>query len=205
MSLLASVARKTLAVPIVYRTFGLLTGGPAGRTRFADEYIRAKNGDRVLDIGCGPADILPHLPDVEYTGFDANAEYIETASRVHGARGTFYCKRVSDETLPEGAQYDLVLAIGLLHHLDDAEAEHLFRLAHGALAPGGRLITLDGVYVDGQSRAARYLISRDRGQHVREEKGYLDLAKRVFARVRPAVSSNLLRIPYTHLILECVR
>jgi SAM-dependent methyltransferase len=204
MSLLAP-ARKLLAVPFVYRTFGRLTGGVAGRVRFARDHIRARPGQRLLDIGCGPADILPHLPGVDYTGFDASEDYIATAKRVHGDKGQFYAKRVSEETLAGSDKFDVVLAIGLIHHLDDAEAEHLFRLAHGALAPGGRFVTLDCVYTDTQSRAARYIISRDRGEHVRDEKGYLDLAKRVFTKVTPSVYSDLLRIPYTHLILECER
>lgn len=205
MSRLAPIARTMLAVPIVYRTFGWLTGAVAGRERFAHEHIRARAGDRVLDIGCGPADILPHLPDVDYTGFDASPAYIATAERVHGSRGKFSCKRVSEETLPEKGIFDIVLAIGLIHHLDDAEAEHFYRLAHSALAPGGRLITNDPVFVDGQSRVARYLISRDRGDHVRNEKAYLEIARRVFTSVAPAIVSDHLRIPYTHLILECQR
>ena len=39
--------------------------------------------------------------------------------------------------MTETAQYDLVLAIGVLHHLDDEQAEEFLNLARSALKPGG--------------------------------------------------------------------
>jgi SAM-dependent methyltransferase len=39
--------------------------------------------------------------------------------------------------------YDIVMAFGVLHHLDDAEGRELFRGARRALKPGGRFVTLD--------------------------------------------------------------
>ncbi len=45
------------------------------------------------------------------------------------------------------------------------------RLARAALRPGGRLVTADGCYLDGQSRIARLLLKMDRGRHVRTEAG----------------------------------
>ena len=199
-----ALARRVLAVPLAYRAFSALVGGAAGRDVFVRDHVRARPGDRVLDVGCGPADIVGHLPDVDYTGFDMSAEYIATAKKSWGRRrARFYQKRVSEESLAEHSGFDVVLAIGLLHHLDDLEAAHLLELARAALVPGGRLVTLDGVFTRSQSAAARYLISRDRGRYVRDERGYLALAERVFPRVIPTVRSDLMRIPYTHLILEC--
>jgi len=195
-------------MPFVYRTFARLMAGDAARIIFAEEHIRARDNERLLDIGCGPADIFPHLPRVDYTGFDANPDYIATATRNYGCdRARFYCQRVNDEVPATGTrrEFDIVLASAILHHLDDAEAEHLFRVAHAALKPEGRLVTLDCVYAPGQSPIARYLISRDRGQHVRDARGYLDIASRVFSRVVPIVRHDLMRIPYTHLILDCTK
>lgn len=197
-----SVLNKVLGVPVVYRSWGRLVGG-GDRGRFAREHIRAREGQRVLDIGCGPADILQWLPRVDYTGFDANPDYITTATKNYGDRGRFYCQRVSEQSLSDHQGFDIVLALGIVHHLDDEEAEKLFRLALVALVPGGRLVTLDGVFVKGQNPIARLIISRDRGEHVRDEAGYRRIADRVFSKVKPAVRSDLLRIPYTHLIMEC--
>lgn len=195
---------RVLAVPAVYRAWGRFVGGK-NRGAFAHDYVRARAGDRVLDIGCGPADVLQYLPDVDYTGFDINPEYIATATRNYGDRGRFYCQRVNEESLGNHEGFDIVLASGILHHLDDGEAEKLVNLAHTALKPGGRLITLDGVFVHDQSALARFIISRDRGEFVRDERGYRDLAARLFTRIDATIRTDLIRIPYTHLILECVK
>jgi hypothetical protein len=95
--------------------------------------------------------------------------------------------------------------VGILHHLDDGEALQLFHLAQTALKPGGRLITLDGVFVQKQSPCARYIISKDRGQNVRTQQGYLQLASQVFSTITTSIRHDLLRIPYTHIILECMK
>ena len=92
-----------------------------------------------------------------------------------------------------------------VHHLEDEEAKQLFQIAHDALKPGGKLVTVDGVWTRDQSPAARWLLARDRGEHVRSEPEYVGIASRVFGRVKPTVRHDLLRIPYSHMILECVR
>jgi cyclopropane fatty-acyl-phospholipid synthase-like methyltransferase len=40
-------------------------------------------------------------------------------------------------TLRSSSHFDIVLAIGVLHHLDDAEVLQLFKIAHAALKNGG--------------------------------------------------------------------
>jgi len=105
----------------------------------------------------------------------------------------------------EQQKADLVLAIGILHHLDDSHARALMRTAHAALKPGGRFISLDGAYVDGQSAIAHGLIARDRGQSIRTPDAYQALAEAEFGAVKGQVRDDMLYVPYTHYIMECVR
>lgn len=168
-------------------------------------HVRAQKGDRILDIGCGPADVLAFLPDVSYVGFDASPRYVAAARRRFGDRGEFHCRDVTEAEVDVRAAFDIVLATGVLHHLDDAKVVHLFRLAHQALVPGGRLVTLDGCYTEHQSFGARTILSWDRGKYVRTESAYVALARAVFDDVAVTIRSDLLRIPYTHIILECKR
>lgn len=186
-----------------YSWFARIMGANQGRRLYIDRYIRPRVGDRILDIGCGPADILEALPEVEYHGFDLSADYIESARKRFGARGHFHVEAVNAELVKKYSGFDLVLATGVLHHLTDLEAVDLFRVAHTALKPGGRLVTLDGCFERGQSLIARQMLRNDRGKYVREEAAYLALARQVFLEVKPVVTSDLLRVPYTHLILEC--
>lgn len=196
--------RRVLGSSFAYRTFTRLIGARRLRKFYSGKHIRALDKMAVLDIGCGPGDILEYLPDVDYTGFDINGEYIEAAIRRFGNRGKFICADVND-IVKEKKTYDIVLANGILHHLPDKEASRLMRLARSCLTPGGRFVSLDGCYKDGQSAIGRYLLQNDRGKYVRLQQGYKDLAKDVFSIVDTYIYDDLLRIPYVHIIMECAR
>ena len=187
----------------VYRWTQRILGGEAVHRYFVDRHVRARPGDRLLDIGCGPAQILERLPSVGYVGVDLNPRYIATAQARYGERGVFVCQSVSQMAIEHPHSFDLVLAHGLIHHLENTEAQQLFETAALALKPGGRFVTMDGCFVPGQSKVAQWMLKNDRGQFVRNEEGYLALANRVFPEVRAIVRHDLLRIPYTHIMLEC--
>ncbi|MGH0033413.1 MAG: class I SAM-dependent methyltransferase [Myxococcota bacterium] len=198
--------RAILVSPAMFRLFKRLVFPLRGRMRFMQEHVRPREGDRVLDVGCGLGDVLEDLPPVDYHGFDLSRAYVETARRRYGDRGRFVCAAVSELSLGElEGTCDIVLANGLLHHLGDGDARALLRAASAALRPGGRVVTYDPCYVEGQSRMARRLVSKDRGRHVRSAEGYLRLVGEVFPESTHAVYHDLLRIPYTHLVVEGTR
>jgi SAM-dependent methyltransferase len=196
--------RSALAVPAAYNLWWNLVGGPAFARGLVRDYLQPRVGARILEIGCGPGTIVGYLPQVEYLGFDLSSKYIEMA-RKRFPQAQFVCERVSQFSLARKQSFDAVLALGIVHHLDDQEARQLFQIAYDALKSGGRLITLDGVWTNDQSPAARWLLARDRGEYVRNEAGYVNIASQVFANVRASVRHDLIRIPYSHLILECIR
>ena len=196
---------RILDIPKVFNVFTRIISGDV-LTVFVKDYVRPERGNKILDIGCGPADILSHLPKVEYVGLDMNAAYIDYAQKRYGNKGRFIAQRVSqgllDAISPLG--FDLVLAKGVLHHLPDEEAIQLFEIARTALKPGGRLVTFDGCYVKGQSRLKRFILSRDRGNYVRTREAYFDLASTLFKDINVSIHHDLIRIPYTHIIMECI-
>jgi SAM-dependent methyltransferase len=194
--------RSILALPAIYRLFGRLIAGNT-RAIYVRDYIRPKPGDRVFDIGCGPGDILSYLPEVHYVGIDIEPKYIDAARARFGARGEFHCEDVSDAVVREAGSFDIVLANGVLHHLNDTEARKLLSLARLALKPSGRLITFDGCFVPGQSRLARWLLRMDRGHFVRSPEAYIALAAEVFGEVHSHIRHDLLRVPYTINLLVC--
>jgi cyclopropane fatty-acyl-phospholipid synthase-like methyltransferase len=195
--------RKLLSFSPVYRAFQDLMGGNA-RREYVRLYLQPAPGMRVLDIGCGPGDILRYLdPSIQYTGVDLSPAYIAHARKNFGDRGRFLNESVNDLTLREPASFDRVMANGLFHHLDDAEARQLLDVAQRALKPAGRFVSIDCCYEAGQSAIARYLINKDRGNHVRRRAEYVALAREVFPDATYEIRHNLARVPYTHLIMMC--
>jgi SAM-dependent methyltransferase len=181
-----------------------MMGGESVWRVYLAGYVKPAPGDKILDIGCGPADVLNYLPAVNYTGLDISPEYIRSANQRYGARGRFCCGDVGLAAIEgEHGTFDLVLVTGVIHHLDDAQAARLFDLARLALRPTGRLVTFDGCYAPQQSPIARWLLARDRGKFVRTREEYLRLASARFSKVEPHLRHDLLRLPYTHLIMRC--
>jgi SAM-dependent methyltransferase len=191
----------------LYRLLPRLLLRSSTRRRVVRDILRPYPGCRILDIGCGPADILEDLPEDigAYHGFDMNPGYIEAARRRWGSRGCFECQRMDEASLPEKGSFDIVLAIGIVHHLDDRDAGRLFGVAHHALRPGGWLVTYDNVYIENQNPLARWLIARDRGRAVRTREGYEALARQRFHDVESDILHDTLRLPYTVLAMRCVR
>ena len=195
-----------LSHPAVYGAVQDLLGAERSRARLCADHLRVRPGDVVVDVGCGPAQILDHLPrEIAYHGFDLSPAYIAAARARYGDRGSFHCADVGDLAATPLPPCNVAFAIGLLHHLDDRDARALLARLHDRLAPGGRLVTVDPAYWPGQSRIARSIIRRDRGQHVRTGPGYRALVEGVFPRVALVRRDDLLRIPYSHAILECTR
>jgi ubiquinone/menaquinone biosynthesis C-methylase UbiE len=197
--------RSVLSISSFYTLFQRLVGANSAYSIFSQNYIRSVVGDRILDIGCGPADILAYLPEVEYVGFDASDKYINTAKKRYGNKGSFIRGLVSANNLEYQSYFNIVLVMGVLHHLSDPEVKHLFELAHTVLKPKGRLICIEPCFVDNQSHCARWIISKDRGQNVRNKEDYLLLASNSFPNISCNIRHDLLRIPYTHVIMECIK
>lgn len=195
--------RAILSHAIVYDIFQNIMGAKKSRQELVKRYIRPERGCRILDIGCGTADILEYLPaDVEYWGVDSSELYITAANRRFGNRGNFKCIQIGESTLSDLSKFDIVLALGVLHHLDDALAINLIKLAHLVLKSGGRLVTVDPVLVPDQNILARFLIRNDRGQNVRNGHEYELLAMSSFSNIKSVIRHQKW-IPYTNWIMEC--
>lgn len=195
--------KAILSNPKIYDLFQNIMGADVIRQELVSDFIRPKENFRILDIGCGTARILDYLPkDVSYYGFDLSQIYIDDAIARYGNRGNFNCALVEQATIDSLEPFDAVIAVGILHHLDNPQAIALMRLAHSSLKHGGRLITIDPTLLDEQNMIAKYLVKNDRGQNVRSPEDYYLLPNRIFTKVTGLVKHRAF-IPYTHWIMEC--
>lgn len=194
--------KAILSHPFIYEALQTIMGAHKARQSFVTNFVKPFTGMKVLDVGCGPADILSYLPDVPYWGFDISESYINQARNKYGQRGKFYCKELRLPDLEELPLFDVVFAIGLIHHLEDTEATEVLQLAAKALKDGGRLLTIDPCLDPSQNRISRFLVRNDRGQNVRDKAGYGALVGSIFQSSRIEVRHRDW-VPYTHCFMEC--
>jgi SAM-dependent methyltransferase len=158
----------------------------------------------ILDLGCGTGEFLSFVPGCRYVGIDLHDKYIKRAQKMFGGLSTFIVGSAEEAPVLCHERFHIVVCFGLLHHLDDSAVLKTLDGARTLLEPGGRLVTIDPCYVEGQAKFAKFLIGRDRGEFVRDMLGYVDLCSTVFGGdVRHEIRHDLLRIPYSHCILEC--
>jgi SAM-dependent methyltransferase len=193
--------RRTLSNVGLYIAVQKGIGADRVRYRCLDE-AELKPGDRVLDVGCGPAYYFDRLPEVDYVGFDTSEPYVRYARKHFGDRGEFRCEILTADHLTDLGQFDAVLLFGLLHHLSDQQCSTLLDLAARALAPGGRVISCDPVLHHGQNRVSRWMSENDRGEFVRRPEAYDAMAQVSFGDRETRVLDTLSRIPTSHYMMR---
>ena len=148
----ANIRRYSMPGPVSYD----LAAGLLFRDRYreiasaiADE---VPAGSRLLDVGCGPGEVLNRLatlaPGIETTGLDVDEAMIDRAERkaartvARGARTrpSFVVADVATMPFPD-ASFDVVVSSYAVHHWPDRHAglAEMMRV----LRPGGRAIVWD--------------------------------------------------------------
>ncbi|MEV4349811.1 class I SAM-dependent methyltransferase [Actinoplanes sp. NPDC049596] len=106
-------------------------------------------GHRVLEIGCGPGDLLVRLgrrvPEADLTGIDPDPAALRRARRKAARRGApvrFTLAYADELPLPDDS-VDRVLSSYMLHHLDEEPQVAAMREVRRVLRPGGELHLVD--------------------------------------------------------------
>lgn len=104
------------------------------------DYI--KDGDKVLDLGCGNGRMAELFKEknMDYTGADNSERLIEIAKKSHKGRSRFVVADALNLPFPEN-HFDKILSVAVLHHIPSEEYRLRFlKEAHRVLKPGGLLI-----------------------------------------------------------------
>lgn len=115
------------------------------RRELVAEHLRAvRPGELVLEVGCGPGDVVGALararPDARFVGVDLDAAMVGHAREAHPApNASFECLDLV--AAPLGLRARLVFGIDVLHHVRPLDP---FVAAVGALlADGGRWLAIE--------------------------------------------------------------
>jgi SAM-dependent methyltransferase len=190
-----------LSRPEVYLRLQSALGADRLRRLCIDEFLRPQPGERILDLGCGPGQVLAWLPAGDYVGFDTEQRYIDYALATYGTRGAFHCAIFDESAARPLGRFDAVLLFGLIHHLADAEVQALLKTVTSVLKPSGRVVTLDPCFTPDQSAIARRVAAADRGRHVRAAPAYDALVAPYFRGISARIVHNICRIPSTERIM----
>ena len=186
----------------IYSLFQNMIGASKTRRVLSKEYIKSDETKRVLDLCCGTCDILPYLEFQEYVGVDISDQYIEHCEKTFAEYNNvcFIDEDINTYLANNKAEFDIILFLGGMHHLNDDELLNCLQHIKIALKPGGRLVTLDGCFEDDISPIAKWIMSNDRGEYVRTKENWIKIFTTVFEDYEYSTRRDLYRIPYNLII-----
>lgn len=172
-----------------------------------EEILKPDGVQDVLDFGCGIGYHSLEFPKANYLGIEPLQSCVKKAHELFSENNRRFVLG-DHKTLKEipDSSFDLIIAIGVLHHINDDIIDEFLQESRRILRKGGRITTLDPVLHESQSILSRWVVKRDRGQWVRSQSEYSKLFARCFpGRVEQRIYTGLLRIPYDHVTFTLIK
>ena len=149
---------------------GLLEANFRAIRRTIREQLPDQEGRRVLDVACGPGAFSELFPAETYVGVDMNQRYIDYATRHY--KGTFHVMDARKLEFEEDT-FDDVLVYGLLHHLNDEDAEAVLAGIARVLRPAGRALIIEDIPTESSLNLIGHLLHRiENGHFIRTAEEY---------------------------------
>ena len=188
--------------PLIYKIIQGVMSGTSFRNGIIKKNI-TKNNLKILDIGCGPAQILEHIPKCDYYGYDIDRRSIQYAKKKYYQKNYhFYCKKFNKTELKKLPKFDFIIFFGILHHLSNKEVYEILKLCKKIMKKNSKLLTEDPILLENQNVIAKFLIKKDRGLNVRDKQEYINLLKKHFKKIKNKVTHQYF-IPYTWFTTVC--
>ena len=198
-----SFRESILSLPFLYRFF-VFGVGKFGLSRLSlyAKHLPYTAGIKVLDLGCGPGTSTHFFRKEDYLGIDISKNYIDAAKSRH-PNYSFECidftsLTIESDLVPPGG-FNLILAYGLMHHLDDALCEVFFKKSFELLQPNGCIICFDGCIYPNQLKRKSIIVKADRGKYIRSPEELIHLSELAGFNCVSTIEEDSLLIPYSLL------
>ncbi len=189
--------KKIISSPQVYDTIQTIVGEKLFRKYLVEKIFKIQDGYKILDIACGTGGYCKYLLNynIKYYGFDGNASYINYAKIKFRKNKNFffYNEMIKDFNMLNEIEFDLIIVMGLLHHLSDTEVIYLLNLTKNLLKKGGRVITFDQCKYKNMNYIEDFLVKNDRGKYMRDLSEYKSLISNIYNDV---ITHELINIGY---------
>ena len=130
---------------------------------FAAKFPDFSGNGRVLDLGCGPADILVRFarryPDCECVGIDGAEAMLTPGRRAIEQKKLSHRIRLHCQCLPftgDKGCFQTIISNSLLHHLHQPQI--LWQTIRDCTAPGASILIMD-LFRPGSKEAARQIVN----------------------------------------------
>lgn len=190
----------------VYQLYQWLVGAGNYTKLFVNSHIQYQPNQKILDVGCGPADVLKHLPKkVNYTGIDLNEHYIKKARRKYPQHQFIIGDLESADFPINNESFDTIFMVGVQHHLDDATLKKVTQQIFEKLKKGGRFLYLEPVRTPQQGKIELWFMNNDRGKFIRTADQYEQFTRPVFPNTQQEIIQGTMNIPFTIIISESIK
>lgn len=135
----------------------------------------------ILDAPCGTGTLTPLCLPSQYAGIDLDADRVASAKERYAGVGSFSVADAANLDFPD-TSFDVILASGLFHHLDDATVLRVLAEFSRVLKPRGRFVVFEAIWPVNRLNVPGYVLRRmDKGKFVRHAAEYEVMFKQYFA------------------------
>jgi SAM-dependent methyltransferase len=161
---------KLLERPVVYTVWQKSHDRKKVQTILREMVV--KDGESVLDVGCGPGINADLFRGKRYLGIDINKKYIDYCRRKFGLdfRTLDICNAKIDES-----GFDWVLMNSFIHHISDEEAKKVLAGIKHNVKIGGQIMIIDLLPPTKANILGRIFVALDRGHFLRTLQEFHDL------------------------------
>lgn len=166
----------------------LLTCNYFVRRKIIRGYTKSGDFKCILDAGCGTGVLSRLFSAKEYFGVDINKDVIRYA-RKHYPGYQFVTADLTSFVTQKF--FDLVLIVGVIHHLSDQETEKFFEFIFAHTEKGAKIIIIEAISPILRWNLLGYLLRYfDKGEFIRTPTGYKRLIEKRFRIIGNSLESE---------------